>query len=57
MSNFPALLILRCSAGRQRVGALDVRHRACQIASHQVGPRWATRDVKGSDEKTGRKSD
>jgi hypothetical protein len=57
MSNFPALLILRCSAGRQRVGALDVRHRACQIASHQVGPRWATRDVKGSGEKTGRKSD
>jgi hypothetical protein len=34
----PALLILRCSAGRQCVGVLDLRHWACQIGSDQWCP-------------------
>jgi hypothetical protein len=45
-------LVLRCSASRQHVGALDVRHWACHIGRDQWGPRWATRDVKGFRMKT-----
>jgi hypothetical protein len=55
----PAPLILRCSTSWQYVGALDVRHCACQIGNPQwcLAGRRQGSSAGDSDEKAIRKSD
>jgi hypothetical protein len=55
----PRPLILRCGAARQCLGALDVRHWACEVGNDQrasLGDDLSA-TTKGSDEKTVRKLD